>query len=205
MPHSTLTTLALLPTLLSLSVTPGPLAAPRPPPDPPRTIHHSATTGDGRVWPVPRPRIVRGWTPPASPYGPGHRGVDLAAPPGTEVRAAGSGRISFAGRIAGRGVLSLTLDGTGDPPLRITYEPVDALHPTGTRVTAGRPVARLSAAPLHCPAPCLHWGLLRARDYLDPLSLLHRPPPRLLPLTPPPPSRTGDPRNERNEGNDMRR
>ncbi|MFJ8233766.1 peptidoglycan DD-metalloendopeptidase family protein [Streptomyces sp. NPDC094448] len=192
-PYTSLTALALLPALLSPSVIAGPATTRRPPPDPPRTTHHSVTVSNERVWPVPRPRILRGWTPPASPYGPGHRGVDLAAPPGTEVRATGSGRISFSGRIAGRGVLALTLDGTGDPPLRITHEPVDTLHPAGTRVTAGRTVARVSAAPRHCPTSCLHWGLLRARDYLDPLSLLHRPPSRLLPRTPRHHPRTGHP------------
>ncbi|MGV9313117.1 peptidoglycan DD-metalloendopeptidase family protein [Streptomyces sp. NPDC003691] len=181
--HSTrFTALALLPALLSPSVTTGRGGPPAAPPDHLRTASPPVTVSDDRVWPLPRPRIVREWLPPATPYGPGHRGVDLAAAPGTEVRAAGSGRISFAGRIAGRGVLTLTLDGTGDPPLRTTYEPVDPLLPAGSRVTAGRPLARLSAAPRHCAEHCLHWGLLRARDYLDPRTLLHRPRSRLLPF-----------------------
>lgn len=47
----------------------------------------------GPVWPVAgRPAVLRGWEPPAGPYGPGHRGVDLAARPGTEVLAAATGR-----------------------------------------------------------------------------------------------------------------
>lgn len=140
---------------------------------------------------MPRPRILRGWLPPSSPYGPGHRGVDLAAPPKTPVRAPGPGRIFFAGRIADRSVLSLVLDGTGEPPLRVTYEPVDALLPTGTRVAAGTPVATLSATPRHCRESCLHWGLRRGREYLNPLALVQHPRIRLLPLTrgdPPTPS-----------------
>ncbi|MFE0424205.1 peptidoglycan DD-metalloendopeptidase family protein [Streptomyces sp. NPDC058953] len=212
MPSTTTTVLALIPALLSPSVTTGsgPLSTTSPSPPsaaapasvPPTTPTPSGTgaavtRGDDRRWPVPRPRILRGWDPPASPYGPGHRGVDLAAPPDTPVRAPGPGRIHFAGRIAGRGVLSLTLDGTGTPPLRVTYEPVDALLPTGTGVTAGTPVARLSAAPRHCPVSCLHWGLLRGTEYLNPLSLVRRPHSRLLPLAPPrhdrPPTTRGDP------------
>jgi murein DD-endopeptidase MepM/ murein hydrolase activator NlpD len=134
-----------------------------------------------------RPRIVRGWLPPPSVYGRGHRGVDLAARAGEPVRAAAPGRVSFAGPVAGRGVLSIAVSGTGAPPLVITYEPVVPLVAKGDTVRAGQPVARLDTGPFHCPAGCLHWGLLRAGVYLDPLSLLPpgllRPAPsRLLPL-----------------------
>src|SRR5690606_5087481 len=80
-----------------------------------------------RTWPVgTRPPVLRGWEPPATAYGRGHRGVDLAAAPGAPVRAVAAGRVSFAGRVAGRGVVSVELAGTGDPPLRTTYEPVGA-------------------------------------------------------------------------------
>jgi hypothetical protein len=120
--------------------------------------------------------------------------VDLAARAGEEVRAAAPGTVSFAGRVAGRGVLSITLAGTGDPPLRTTYEPVRAVLAEGAEVVAGQVVAVLEPGAYHCPAVgCLHWGLLRGETYLDPLSLLppgllHRGPPRLLPVfgVPPP-------------------
>lgn len=144
-------------------------------------------SGD-RAWPVgPRPTVLRGWEPPASPYGPGHRGVDLAAAPGTLVRAAAPGRVSFTGMVAGRGVLSITLTGTGQPPLRTTYEPVTALVAEGDEVAAGQVVAALGPGPFHCSGGCLHWGLLRGETYLDPLSLLPDNllgggPPRLLPV-----------------------
>ncbi|MGA5424101.1 peptidoglycan DD-metalloendopeptidase family protein [Streptomyces lavendulocolor] len=142
------------------------------------------------VWPVgpPRPAVVRGWEPPASAYGPGHRGVDLSAPPGTEVRAAAAGRVSFAGPVAGRGVLSITLTATGAPPLRTTYEPVRPRVRPGAEVAAGQVVAVVApGAGAHCAPACLHWGLRRGDTYLDPLSLLpgpllRRPPSRLLPL-----------------------
>ncbi|WP_435879429.1 murein hydrolase activator EnvC family protein [Streptomyces tirandamycinicus] len=153
------------------------------------------------VWPVgpPRPSVVRGWAPPPSPYGRGHRGVDLAAPPGTEVRAAAPGRVSFAGPVAGRGVLSIELTGTGGLPLRTTYEPVRPLVRPGALVSEGQVVAVVAEGSSHCPPGCLHWGLRRGDEYLDPLSLLpasalRRGPSRLLPVfgVPGPPTAPGE-------------
>ncbi|MET7811741.1 M23 family metallopeptidase [Streptomyces sp. NPDC005395] len=130
-----------------------------------------------RNWPVGvRPAVLRGWEPPATPYGPGHRGVDLAAAGGTPVRAVAAGRVSFAGPVAGRGVVSLELAGTGDPPLRTTYAPVEAVVEEGDEVAAGEVLGSVQPAGSHCTG-CLHWGLLRGDVYLNPLSLL---PPWLL-------------------------
>ncbi len=130
-----------------------------------------------RHWPVgTRPVVLRGWEPPATPYGPGHRGVDLAAGSGTRVRAVAAGRVSFAGPVAGRGVVSVELAGTGAPPLRTTYAPVEATVRKGDEVAAGEVLGMVGPAGPHC-APCLHWGLLRGEVYLNPLSLL---PPWLL-------------------------
>ncbi|MGW4870824.1 murein hydrolase activator EnvC family protein [Streptomyces chartreusis] len=142
----------------------------------------------GRAWPVGvRPPILRGWEPPATTYGRGHRGVDLAAPAGTPVRAVAAGRVSFAGRVAGKGVVSVELPGTGDPPLRTTYEPVRATVKKGDEVEAGEVVGTVEATGSHCTETCVHWGLRRADAYLDPLSLLppwllRRGPSRLLPV-----------------------
>ncbi|MFF7100889.1 peptidoglycan DD-metalloendopeptidase family protein [Streptomyces nigra] len=144
-------------------------AAPGADPDVPRV---------GRAWPVGlRPPVLRAWEPPATAYGRGHRGVDLAAPADTPVRAVAAGRVSFAGRVAGRGVVSVEITGTGDPPLRTTYEPVRASVAKGDTVGAGDVVGVVEAAGSHCVAPCVHWGLRRGDAYLNPLSLL---PPWLL-------------------------
>ena len=143
----------------------------------------------GPTWPVGlRPRVLRGWEPPATVYGPGHRGVDLAAPAGTPVRAVAPGRVAFAGRVAGRGVISVDLEGTGDPPLRTTYEPVTAAVEEGEEVEPGEVIGTVDASGSHCATTCVHWGLRRGEGYLDPLSLLppwllYMGPSRLLPLT----------------------
>lgn len=132
----------------------------------------------GRAWPVGvRPPVLRGWDSPPGPYAPGHRGVDLAAAPGTPVRAVAPGRVSFAGRVAGKGVVSVELAGTGEPPLRTTYEPVRASVRAGETVAAGEVVGTVEPAGSHCAAPCLHWGLRGENTYLNPLTLL---PPWLL-------------------------
>jgi murein DD-endopeptidase MepM/ murein hydrolase activator NlpD len=142
----------------------------------------------GRMWPVgTRPAVVRGWEPPATPYARGHRGVDLAAAPGAPVRAVAAGRVSFAGRVAGRGVVSVELTATGLPPLRTTYEPVRASVREGDVVGAGQVVGTVEPTGSHCAATCVHWGLRRGEIYLDPLSLLppwlrRTAPSRLLPV-----------------------
>ncbi|KUM83007.1 M23 family metallopeptidase [Streptomyces pseudovenezuelae] len=156
------------------------LTAPAPAPER-AALTPTATTADapvpalGRTWPVgARPTVLRGWEPPATVYGRGHRGVDLAAPAGTPVRAVAAGRVSFAGRVAGKPVVSVELTGTD---LRTTYEPVTASVEKGAMVTAGEVVGAVEPTGSHCPAACVHWGLRRGETYLDPLSLL---PPWLL-------------------------
>ena len=131
------------------------------------------------VWPLrPRPEVVRGFDPPEVTWGSGHRGVDLAGWPGQEVLAALAGTVTFAGMLAGRGVVVVAHGDT-----RTTYEPVLATVDVGTRVAQGARIGRLTYARSHClPRACLHWGWLRDETYLDPLGLVGARPVRLLPL-----------------------
>lgn len=110
--------------------------------------------------------IVRGFSPPEKSWQAGHRGIDLLAEPGTAVVAAMAGRITYAGLLAGRGVVVVSHGDT-----RTTYEPVSALVVTGTEVAAGQQLGTLS--PGHpCPGgSCLHLGWLRGEQYLNPSSL----------------------------------
>jgi hypothetical protein len=130
-------------------------------------------------WPLqPRPEVVRGFELPANPWLPGHRGVDLAGRPGQPVLAATPGTITYAGPLAGRGVITITYGAR-----RTTYEPVVPEVNVGTAVQTGTVIGHLSAAGSHClPRACLHWGLLQAKQYLNPLTLLPNRPVRLLPL-----------------------
>ena len=137
-------------------------------------------------WPVEgpwggAPEVLRGFDPPQQVWLPGHRGVDLAANAYDLVRAAGPGTVTFAGPLAGRGVVSIEhSDG-----LRTTYEPVDATVQVGEPVSRGSVLGLLEPLTTHCIRACLHWGLRRGDTYLDPLTLIDRPPPILLPYGPP--------------------
>lgn len=131
-------------------------------------------------WPLaPAPTVLRRFAVGPHPWSPGHRGVDLAAEAGQAVLAAGPGVVTFAGRVAGVGVVVVD-HGDG---LRTTYQPVDAPLRVGAPTVAGTTIGRLGDWPGHCTASCLHWGAIRGGAYVDPLALLGLVPPVLLPLT----------------------
>jgi murein DD-endopeptidase MepM/ murein hydrolase activator NlpD len=136
--------------------------------------------GDTAQWPLqPRPQLAAPFDPPSSVYGSGHRGVDLLGRPGQPVLAPLAGTVVFAGNLAGRGVVVID-HGTR----RTTYEPVLATVRPGAAVAAGQVIGSLEIALSHCfPRSCLHWGLIAAGQYRDPLGLLGGDAPvRLLPL-----------------------
>jgi murein DD-endopeptidase MepM/ murein hydrolase activator NlpD len=131
------------------------------------------------VWPLqPEPEVVHAFDPPDSPYGSGHRGVDLLGTTGQPVLAALPGTVTYAGSLAGRGVVVVNHGTT-----RTTYEPVAATVSVGTPVGAGAQIGTLELAGSHCfPRACLHWGWIEGETYLDPLRLVGAGPVRLLPL-----------------------
>ncbi|MEP9381110.1 M23 family metallopeptidase [Nocardioides sp. KR10-350] len=153
----------------------------------PAAVGHGAdpsAVGDDPVgqWPLrPTPEVVRRFDPPESTWGPGHRGVDLLGSVGAAVHAALPGTVTYAGVLAGRGVVVVDHGAT-----RTTYEPVAASVGVGDSVAAGAVLGRLEIVQSHCfPRACLHWGWIRNADdvYLDPLRLVGGPAPvRLLPL-----------------------
>ncbi|WP_425308624.1 peptidoglycan DD-metalloendopeptidase family protein [Ammonicoccus fulvus] len=142
----------------------------------PRPIPDSIQLGP----PVPgRTDVVTPFRPPAQRWEPGHRGVDVAATPGSDVLATADGTISFSGSIAGRNVLVID-----HGEVRTTLEPVTALVPVGTAVRAGQVIGRLDAGH-DCgrvATTCVHVGLRRGEDYLRPQFVFAAPGPvRLLP------------------------
>jgi murein DD-endopeptidase MepM/ murein hydrolase activator NlpD len=124
-------------------------------------------------WPLePTPEVARHFDAPDRPWLPGHRGIDLAGTVGQVVLSPTAGIVTYAGRLAGRGVVVVSHPGG----LRSTFEPVSASQPVGTAVAQGASVGSISEDSSHCaPASCLHWGVLRGRTYLDPLAFVGRP------------------------------
>lgn len=130
------------------------------------------------AWPVVSGPALRHFVAPASTWGPGHRGVDLRASPGSPVTAVEAGVVTHAGAVAGRGTVTVRhADG-----LESTYEPVSPVVGAGDAVATGSVVGRLSEGGAHCGrTPCLHLGAVRGRAYLDPWPLLVGGRVRLLP------------------------
>lgn len=136
------------------------LAAPRVP----------AWAGSGSFQPPVIPLVVVvPFDPATTRYGPGHRGVDLLAPAGTEIRALAAGRVVYAGYLVDRGVVSIEHSGG----LRTTYEPVTAAVRAGTLISQGQVLGTLESGHGRCaPAACLHLGArMPDRIYLDPMAL----------------------------------
>lgn len=115
-------------------------------------------------------RVLEHFDAPASRYLAGHRGVDLAAPAGSVVAAAGPGTVSFAEVVAG--ARWVTVDHGGG--LTTTYGELGRIDvQVGRLVAAGQ---RLGVAgPTHGRPGVLHWGARRHGEYIDPLTLLDLP------------------------------
>jgi hypothetical protein len=139
-------------------------------------------------WPV-YPTIVESvFRQPNTPWGSGHRGIDLAVVPGTPLSAPTNAKVSFAGPVFTRPVVTLQTDKgltlefepaclpeipkpPVSEPLGLALEVVLPKVRVGQRVGAGSifavfcPVGAIS----HCAVACLHWGVRTdARGYLSP-------------------------------------
>ena len=159
------------------SVRPPP-GTPDPPPVPP-------------LWMPVAGAVVRGFDTRAGPFGPGHRGIDIAASVGELVRSPTAGRVVFAGRVAGTNWVSLLVA----PGVLVTLGPLLDPATTADRVRLRMPVGRVG--PGHAPPPVgragsgregatLHLSVRVDGVYVDPLAyLVDRPRPRLAPLLAP--------------------
>jgi murein DD-endopeptidase MepM/ murein hydrolase activator NlpD len=104
------------------------------------------------AWPTTSHVVVRDFEAPATVYSAGHRGIDLAAPVGSEVHAVADGVVAFAGTVADRGVVAIDHDG-----VRSSVEPVDPAVLEGEAVRRGDVIGHVVIGGSH-PAGALHLG-----------------------------------------------
>ena len=114
-------------------------------------------------------RIINGFRMPGSPYGPGHRGIDIAAPVGTDVRASAPGVVAFAGFVAGARWVSI------DHPdgVRTSYGYLSSIAVSkGDLVARGQVIAASGFGHPGSLVPHLHFGARFGGVYIDPMRLL---------------------------------
>jgi murein DD-endopeptidase MepM/ murein hydrolase activator NlpD len=109
--------------------------------------------------------------------------VDLAAGhEGAPVISPAAGTVSFVGVVVDRPVITID-HGNG---LRSSFEPVESTLAVGSTVAAGQQIG--AVLPGHCgSSACIHWGVRRGEDYVNPLQfVVDLRPSILLPLGAPP-------------------
>lgn len=124
-----------------------------------------ADAGSRWSWPVVG-EVIRGFAKPADAWSAGHRGIDIQAAPGAEVRAPVAARVTFVGPVAGRGVIVLRTLEDGD----VTLEPIEPAVLLGDVVNAGDIVGFLRGG--HLGDNALHLGLRVEGEYVDPTPFL---------------------------------
>ena len=120
------------------------------------------------IWPVTGP-VIRGFEPPSSPFGSGHRGIDIAAPVGTLVRAPAPGVVSFAGNVGGH--LFVTINHGGGLLSTCSFLS-GLLVRKGDTVAAGQGIALSGTGHPGDTTPNLHVGVRLNGQYVDPLDYL---------------------------------
>jgi murein DD-endopeptidase MepM/ murein hydrolase activator NlpD len=99
-----------------------------------------------------------------------HFGVDVAAMPGTPIRAAAAGTVTLAhGDLYFSGKTVIIDHGLGVSTLYIHMQEIKVA--TGDRVTQGQVIGTIGTTG-RSTGPHLHWGLNLGQDYLDPATIV---------------------------------
>ncbi len=113
-------------------------------------------------------RVARPFAAPRTVYGPGHRGVDLAAAPGTPVVAPGAGTVAFAGPVAGG--LHVVVDHGSGLETSLSFLATIAVR-RGQNVTRGQVVGTAGGTGPEHSVGVVHLGLRVRGRYVDPMRL----------------------------------
>jgi murein DD-endopeptidase MepM/ murein hydrolase activator NlpD len=119
------------------------------------------------VWPVGGDNaVLRDFSAPETPWGPGHRGIDIDASHSSTLRAPTSGRVRFVGEVVNRGVVTIeTPEG-----FLVSMEPVTIDVSLGEVVGAGQVIGRVDSG--HCRHRCVHLSLRIDGQYVSPATFL---------------------------------
>jgi murein DD-endopeptidase MepM/ murein hydrolase activator NlpD len=98
-----------------------------------------------------------------------HRGIDIAVPSGTPIRAMAPGRVHFAGSRSGYGLVVI-IDHRRST--RTVYAHLSEIHVVTGQEIRGRPVIGLSGATGRVTGPHLHFEIQRWGRAEDPVPLL---------------------------------
>jgi murein DD-endopeptidase MepM/ murein hydrolase activator NlpD len=98
-----------------------------------------------------------------------HRGIDIAVPEGTPVRAMAPGRVHFAGTMSGYGQVIII---EHNRHTRSLYAHLSEIHVRAGQALQGRPVIGLSGATGRVTGPHLHFEILHRGRPEDPVPLL---------------------------------
>jgi murein DD-endopeptidase MepM/ murein hydrolase activator NlpD len=130
-----------------------------------------ATPREGAPHAVPvGGELVAPWDAPEDrPFAPGHRGLDVAAPPGTPVRASAPGTVSFAGSVAANRTVSV--DHAGG--VRTSYSYLGTIDVgRGDVVALGDIIGTIGTGhPDDDLPPHVHLSARRSDVYFDPVEL----------------------------------
>lgn len=136
------------------------------------------------AWPVDGP-VLRPFVAEGDPYSGGqHRGIDIGAPTGADVRSAATGIASFVGRLPHQGLCLTVRTADGYSVTLVHLGSIGVT--TGTPVSEGDVVGTIGpSGDVEGTEPYVYLGVRLTADpngYLDPLGLL---PPRAVPEEPP--------------------
>lgn len=127
----------------------------------------SAIPGEGAEWqwPVSGTReVVEAFRAPAHDYGPGHRGIDIAANVGSTLQAPADGVVAFRGVVVDRPLLTID-HGAG---IVSTFEPLSSDLSPGAVVHAGDDIGAVATGG-HAAAGTLHIGVRVDGVYVNPM------------------------------------
>lgn len=134
-------------------------------PEPSRAM--SRATGEAMVWPA-KGELTSGY---GRRWGRMHRGLDIAAPVGTPIRAAQDGRVSFVGSKGGYG-LTVEIRHGGRQRTRYAHQS-EVMVARGARVRRGEVIGRIGTTG-SSTGPHLHFELAVAGVDRDPRQALPR-------------------------------